>query len=311
MVSRSEYHGIVVVDKPAGMTSHDVVNVARKLFQTKRIGHTGTLDPDATGVLVLCLGQATRLAEYLSASQKHYHAEVTFGITTNTQDASGEILHKRDASDLTRETVDAVLPRFRGNIQQIPPMVSAVHYQGKRLYELAREGITVERAPRTVEISHLEMTHWQPGDNPTATLEITCSTGTYIRTLAADIGDAVETGAIMATLRRLWVGDSQHHFALENASTLDQLQERAATEALAEIVLSMRLAVASWTQAILTPEQVTEIKMGRFLPLDAVTFDVKSDADAPIALLDEAGTVCALGKIEADTLRPVKVLLEQ
>ncbi len=311
MASRSEYHGIVVVDKPAGMTSHDVVNVARKLFQTKRIGHTGTLDPDATGVLVLCLGQATRLAEYLSASQKHYRADVTFGIVTNTQDASGEILHKRDASALTRDTVDAVLSRFRGKIQQMPPMVSAVHHQGKRLYELAREGVTVERAPRTIEISHLKMTQWQSGANPTATLEITCSTGTYIRTLAADIGDAVETGAIMATLRRLWVGDSQHHFVLENASTLEQLRERADARTLAEIVLPMRAAVASWTQVVLTPEQVERIRMGQFVPHSEIELSTPFVEETPLALLDEHGNLCALGKIEADTLRPMKVLLEQ
>ena len=124
----TEFHGVVVVDKPAGMTSHDVVHQARRLFRTKRIGHTGTLDPDATGVLVLCLGKATRLAEYLSAAYKRYRAEIVFGFETDTQDASGRVLAERDAPALTEVALRALLPRFRGTIQQIPPMVSALHH---------------------------------------------------------------------------------------------------------------------------------------------------------------------------------------
>ena len=300
------------MDKPAGMTSHDVVNQARRIFQTKRIGHTGTLDPDATGVLVLCLGQATRLAEYLSASEKHYTADIVFGIETDTQDASGTVTNQQNASALTRDAVLAALPHFRGTIQQIPPMVSAIHHEGKRLYELAREGKTVEREARNVTISHLELTDWKPSANPIATVEVTCSTGTYIRTLAADIGTAVGTGAIMATLRRVWVGDSQHHFSLEYASTLDELRERADAGTLAKIVLPMRSAVASWMQTTLTPEQLARIKMGQFLSHTEVKFSMPNVENAgTLALLDEQGNLCALGRIEADKLRPVKVLMEQ
>src|SRR5579871_4611704 len=156
-ISRSDYDGLLIVDKPAGMTSHDVVNAVRKLFHTKRVGHTGTLDPDATGVLVLCLGQATRLAEYLSASRKHYVTTVVFGVETATQDASGAVIAERDAGFLTAERVAALLPRFRGTILQVPPMVSARHHQGKRLYELAREGVTVEREARQIHIVSLEL----------------------------------------------------------------------------------------------------------------------------------------------------------
>ena len=203
----SAINGIVVVDKPAGMTSHDVVGVARKLFRTKRVGHTGTLDPDATGVLVLCLGNATRLAEYLSAARKHYVADVVFGVETDSQDASGQVVAERDAAHLTQADVSAILPAFRGAIQQVPPMVSALHHEGQRLYDLARQGIVVERAARAVQIDELELTVWTPGVHPTARLEITCSTGTYIRSLAADIGAAAGVGGMMQTLRRTWVGE--------------------------------------------------------------------------------------------------------
>ena len=191
------------------MTSHDVVGVARKLFRTKRVGHTGTLDPDATGVLVLCLGNATRLAEYLSAARKHYVADVVFGIETDSQDASGQVVAERDAAHLTQADVNAILPAFRGAIQQVPPMVSALHHEGQRLYDLARQGIMVERAARAVQIDELELTASIPGAHPTARLEITCSTGTYIRSLAADIGAAAGVGGMMQTLRRTWVGERE------------------------------------------------------------------------------------------------------
>jgi tRNA pseudouridine55 synthase len=309
VASPSEYHGIVVVDKPAGMTSHDVVGAARRIFHTKRIGHTGTLDPDATGVLVLCLGQATRLAEYLSASQKHYIATVHFGVETDTQDASGTITAIRDASQLTEADVRAVLPKFRGTIQQIPPMVSAVHHQGKRLYELARQGVTVERDARTVHIAELELTAWTKLEKPWATLEITCSTGTYIRTLAADIGTAVGTGALMASLRRTWVGSQAYAFILDDAHTLDELRERAETHALAETVLPMAQAVRDWTQVSLTPEQTGRIGMGQFLNLEDVPLSEQCPTPL-LALLDEHGRLCAVGRIEEEKLRPVKVLLE-
>ena len=167
----SEYNGIVIVDKPMSVTSHDVVDAARRLYHTRRVGHTGTLDPDATGVLVLCLGYATRLAEYLSASRKNYIAEIKFGVESDSQDASGRIIAERDAAHFTEADLVALLPRFRGTIEQIPPMVSALHHEGKRLYELAREGITVERVARPVQIDRLEALDFSAGIHPIAKLE--------------------------------------------------------------------------------------------------------------------------------------------
>lgn len=325
-------HGIVVIDKPAGMTSHDVVSIARRLFWTKRVGHTGTLDPDATGVLVLCLGQATRLAEYLSASRKHYVTEVRFGIETDTQDASGTTTSECDASHLTADLVSELLPRFRGAIQQVPPMVSALHYEGKRLYELARQGVTVERAARNIEIDALEMTAFSHGIQPKATLEVTCSTGTYIRTLAADIGAAAGTGAIMQTLRRTWVGDTKNHFALEDAHTLDDLHRRADAGTIWEIVLPPAAALSGWIQLTADTEQLARLRNGQPLSLMNIpitswrnlpdSFDFSASINAPIdandidvkeatrvALLDDAGEIAAIARFdfEAGQLRPIKV----
>ena len=259
----SEYNGIVVVDKPAGVTSHDVVDAARRLYRTKRVGHTGTLDPDATGVLVLCLGYATRLAEYLSASRKNYIAEVKFGIESDTQDASGKITREQDASHLTQADLLTLLPRFRGTIEQVPPMVSALHHEGKRLYELAREGITVERDARPVQINGLELLDFAPGTNPIARIEITCSTGTYIRTLAADLGEAAGTGALMQSLRRTWVGDSQRDFNLQAAHTLDELRPKHDDGTLGETVVSLSAALKSWPQAAMDEAEITRIRNGQ------------------------------------------------
>ena len=319
----SNINGIVVVDKPAGMTSHDVVGVARKLFRTKRVGHTGTLDPDATGVLVLCLGNATRLAEYLSAARKHYVAEVTFGIETDTQDAGGQVLVERDASHLTEAAVQELLPAFRGTIQQIPPMVSALHHEGQRLYDLARQGITVERAARAIQIDELELTRFAPRAHPIATLEITCSTGTYIRALVADLGKVAGTGGMMQSLRRTWVGEQLNEvdrpFTLERANTLDELRERAQAGTLNEIVLPLSVALSGWPQLLLNAEQVVDVRHGRALPLSGIASaqrrnwhllenqSEQSGTESLVALLDESGEVIAVAHIRNGQAQPHKV----
>ena len=160
-------NGILVVDKPAGMTSHDVVGKVRRAAGTKRVGHTGTLDPDATGVLVICIGPATRLAEYFVDRGKNYSAVCSLGVTTTSEDASGEILTRTSAAHITEDNVREVIPQFIGEIQQIPPMVSAVHHNGQRLYELARAGEVVEREARTIRIDSIALTNFEPSDSPT------------------------------------------------------------------------------------------------------------------------------------------------
>jgi tRNA pseudouridine55 synthase len=192
--------GVLVIDKPAGMTSHDVVDVVRRRFRVKRVGHGGTLDPDATGVLVVGLGRATRFLSYAQASPKRYRAVARLGVTTSTQDASGDVLEERpvevDGVELSRAVAG-----FRGEIEQVPPMVSAVKVGGERLYEKARRGEEVERAARRVTIFELEVVELCPR-TAEVTLEVLCSGGTYVRTLIHDLGAELGCGAHMASLRR-------------------------------------------------------------------------------------------------------------
>ncbi len=300
--------GIVVVNKSAGMTSHDVVDVLRRLFRTKRIGHTGTLDPDATGVLVLCVGNATRLVEYLTAARKHYVTEIVLGIETDTQDASGNIVTERDADHLTEADVLALLPRFRGTIEQVPPMVSARHHEGKRLYELARAGITVEREPRPVQIDALEMTAFLPGPRPQATLEVTCSTGTYIRTLAADIGAAAGTGGMMRTLLRTWVGNADGAFTLADAHSLEELRCRAEEQTLSGVVIPLEAVVADWLTARLDAAQTARFRSGQAVPRSEIRLTCEPlEQTSPVAVLDDFGALCGLAKLDIDQLHPMKV----
>ncbi|MFN3422811.1 MAG: tRNA pseudouridine(55) synthase TruB, partial [Armatimonadota bacterium] len=187
-LSVKEPEGVLLLLKPSGMTAHDVVDFVRKQLKMKRVGHTGTLDPLASGLMVLCLGRATRLAEFLSGLDKVYRFEMVLGVTTKTQDAEGEIEEIRSTEKITAEQLEETLERFVGEIEQVPPMLSAMHYQGKRLYELARKGVEVERPPRKVQIYRLTLLEWWDKPVKRALIEVHCSRGTYIRTLASDIG---------------------------------------------------------------------------------------------------------------------------
>lgn len=198
----SQPEGILVVDKPAGMTSHDVVDEARERFGTRKVGHAGTLDPDATGILVLGLGRGTRLLDIAQAYPKRYRAEARFGVTTTTQDASGEVVDRAPAGDLDADRVATALESFQGDIEQVPPMVSAVKVGGERLYEKARRGEEVEREPRPVTIYSFDLLEFAAGDEPVARFDVVCSAGTYVRTLVHDLGAAVGTGAHLTSLRR-------------------------------------------------------------------------------------------------------------
>ena len=210
--------GFLNVDKPAGMTSHDVVALLRRELRLRKLGHAGTLDPLATGVLALCVGPATRLSEYVMRTQKRYRAELLAGVSTDTHDAEGRIVAERDPGNLTREQVEAALSPFRGEFEQLPPMHSAVRQNGRRLYELARAGQTVERRPRRVSVQEMRLVDWAP---PRFTLELACSAGTYVRSLAQDLGEALGTGAHLSALTRTASGA----FRLEDAITPQQLLE--------------------------------------------------------------------------------------
>lgn len=212
-------NGILLIDKPRDWTSHDVVGKLRGILREKRIGHSGTLDPMATGLLVVFVGRATRAVEFAEADEKEYLAGLRLGLETDTQDTTGNVL-RACGRPVTREELEAVLPRFRGEISQIPPMYSAVKVNGKKLYEIARKGGEVERKPRQVTISRLEVLGENAGD---FRLDVVCSKGTYIRTLCHDIGQALGVGGVMSALRRTRAGG----FSVENAYTLEQVQSAA------------------------------------------------------------------------------------
>ena len=213
--------GIINVNNPLGITSHDVVYRLRKILGIKKIGHTGTLDPDAEGVLPMCIGRGTKLAEELTAKEKQYLAELTLGIVTDTQDISGEVLERQDVS-LNEEKIKEAIMSFVGDIEQVPPMYSAVKVDGKKLYELAREGKTVELAPRPVTIFAIDIQSVDLRENK-VTFLVDCSKGTYIRTLCHDIGKKLGCGGVMSALKRTRSGD----FKIENAFTLEEVEEKA------------------------------------------------------------------------------------
>jgi tRNA pseudouridine55 synthase len=210
---------VLVVDKPAGPTSHDVVARIRRVVGHTRVGHTGTLDPAATGVLVVCLGRATRLVRFLQAGTKTYAATIQLGIETDTQDATGAELVRTDASHLDEATVCGALTAFQGRFEQVPPMVSAVKVDGERLHVKARRGETVDRAARPVEVSSLVLESFVPGEVAEVSVVLTCSAGTYVRTIAHDLGTALGVGGSLVSLRRLANGA----FSVEEAVTLEQI----------------------------------------------------------------------------------------
>lgn len=288
-------NGILNIDKPAGMTSHDVVGRVRRLAHQKRVGHAGTLDPDATGVLLVCLGQATRLSDYLAAEGKRYRAVLALGQTTTSEDASGEVLTEADASHVTENDLSALLPRFTGDVQQIPPMVSAVHHEGKRLYELARAGITVERMARTIRIDGITLLDFTPGVLALATLDIACGKGTYIRTLCADLGAALGVGGHMQSLRRTQVGA----FTADAAMPLDALTE----ENLPKLLVSSASALGAWSAHHADTEDAwSAVKAGRSLPS-------RLPPGTEARILDETGELIALGRADGEWLRPFKVFV--
>lgn len=209
--------GIIVIDKPKGISSFDVIRSLRKILKEKKIGHTGTLDPLATGVMILCVGKATKLASDLEAKDKIYLASFDIGYSTDSYDIEGKILEKSD-KDVSKEEIEKVIPKFLGDIKQIPPMYSAIKVQGKKLYELARKGIEIEREERNVKIDFIELLDYE---NNKATIRTKVSKGCYIRSLIYDIGRTLDTYATMTKLRREQVGNS----ALQHAFTIEEIEQ--------------------------------------------------------------------------------------
>jgi tRNA pseudouridine55 synthase len=224
-------NGVIVVDKPGGLTSFDVVARVRRALGERRVGHTGTLDPMATGVLPVCVGEATKLVPFLMSGDKEYDAEALLGVTTDTLDATGKVLATVDAGAVTREALQALLPRFTGTIQQRPPMHSALRVDGKRLYELARQGLEVEREARPVVVHAIDLL---AVELPRFRLRVRCGKGTYIRSLAADMGEALGVGAHLTALRRTRVGAFTLADAVPLAALTPATLLRSPAEALAD-----------------------------------------------------------------------------
>jgi len=292
--------GILVVNKPQGMTSHDVVDVVRRLYGTRKVGHAGTLDPMATGVLVICLGQATRLAEYLSQHDKSYQAVVRLGQVTDTYDAEGRVTAESPGALPARETIEWALEPFRGMILQVPPAYSALKVQGQPLYRRARRGETVNPAPRPVVIRRLELTNW---DAPLATLEVDCSPGTYIRSLAHDLGMALGCGAHLAGLVRTRSG----HFTLNDAQPLEALEQEAEGRRWRRHLLPMQLALVDFDALELTEEEVARLAQGQEVAGPAARQSMVAAAYSP------GGQFVAVVKFDATSGRwhPKKVFADR
>lgn len=288
--------GLLVVDKPAGWTSHDVVAKLRGATHQRRIGHAGTLDPDATGVLLVGVGRATRLLRFLQETTKEYRGEIAFGVATTTLDAAGEEL-ARAPMPVTEEQVRAAMTRFVGAIEQVPPMVSALKVGGRRLHELAREGKEVERAPRPVTVHAFVLESFTPGEYPRATVRIECSSGTYIRSLAADLGEALGGHAHLAVLRRLRVGA----FTLADARPLDAL-----VAAPAAALLTPAEALRGMETHTVSTEAAARIATGRvFTEVDA---PAAVTGVGPFAFVGPDGTLLAVYELSRDRLKPAVVI---
>lgn len=263
-------HGVTVVDKPAGVTSHDVVGMLRRRFGERRIGHAGTLDPDATGVLVVAVGNATRLLRFVEKTRKIYSGEVVLGTSTSTLDSSGDVIETFDMSTVTIDDARAaVAANLVGEIEQVPPMVSAIRVDGKRLHELAREGIEIERSPRPVTIHRFDVVGWaEPG---VLEIEVECSAGTYIRTLADDLGRLLGGGAHLRNLRRTRVGD----FTLTEAGPPDE-----------SALLPVERAVMALERVEVDADVAASVANGRVLEA--------WDGDGPWAVFDTSGLLLAV-----------------
>ncbi|NLG71089.1 MAG: tRNA pseudouridine(55) synthase TruB [Chloroflexi bacterium] len=251
--------GVLVVDKPVGLTSHDVVQIIRRGTGIRRAGHTGTLDPRASGVLVILIGPAVRLSEYVSASDKRYQATIRLGSSTDTYDSEGRITSTADIGDITEEKFNEILQQFVGEMEQVPPPYSAVKVKGKKAYEMARHGQEVDLEPRTVQVYSLEVLEWAP---PEAVIDVYCSSGTYVRSLAHDLGKELGTGAHLIGLRRTKSG----RFTLRDAVPLRRLQEAFDAGNWYRYLIPAAEALSDWPMVELDADAVELIRHGHRVP---------------------------------------------
>ncbi len=254
--------GVLVVDKPVGLTSHDVVQIVRKGTNIRRAGHTGTLDPRASGVLVILIGPAVRLSEYVSASDKRYQAVVRLGVSTDTYDADGRVEHTAPVN-VTETQFEVALKDFIGEIEQVPPPYSAVKVKGRKAYEMAREGEEVDLSPRKIKVYNLELLEWAP---PEAVIDVYCSSGTYVRSLAHDLGTKLGCGAHLVGLRRTKSG----RFTLRDAVSMRKLKEHFDNGTWYQLLIPAAEALSDWPAIELSAEQVDAIRHGHRIVADPI-----------------------------------------
>ena len=278
-------HGLAVVDKPAGITSHDVVGMLRKRFDERQVGHAGTLDPDATGVLLVGVGKATRLLRFLTALGKTYTADVVLGTSTSTLDASGEVTGTYDMSAITVEMARTAAAQLTGPIMQVPPMVSALHVDGKRLHQLAREGIEVERQPRPVTVYSFDVRGTVDDDPAVLRIEVRCSAGTYIRSLADDLGRLLGGGAHLRNLRRTAVGSFGESEALPPGEC---------------VLMAPVDALRDYSRVAVDGPAAEMIRHGRVLD--------RFDGEGPWAVVDEHGSLLAVYESFGAAAKPAVVI---
>jgi tRNA pseudouridine55 synthase len=293
-------NGILVVAKEPGPTSHDIVALIRRLTGVKRVGHGGTLDPFAAGVLPIFLGHATRLVEYHLADQKEYRALVCFGARSTTDDLDGELTPAGAAPG--RDAVEEALPAFRGEIEQVPPDYSAVRIAGRKAYELARHGEKVELRARRVTIHRLELVNWDGSDpdRPVATVEVRCSAGTYIRAIARDLGERLGSGAYLGALTRTASGP----FTLDQARPLDEVRAALTTGRAEEILLPMDTGLESYPLMKIGAQDLASLARGQHLK--------RGREDGPeglVRVVDESGRLVAIARAGEGLLKPEKVFV--
>lgn len=306
--------GVLIVNKEAGWTSHDVVAKVRHLLGGTKVGHAGTLDPAATGLLPLLIGKGTRIAEYLLEWDKEYHAVLRLGETTDTQDATGTVVDRQAMDQVTPAAIREAVERFRGVIEQVPPMYSAVKVAGVPLYKSARAGKTIVREARTVVIHELEILAIAGRD---VTLRVVCSKGTYIRTLCADIGAALGVGAYLFTLERNRVGP----LTLDRALTVDTIATRQALGCLGEDLLSLDWVLQDFPALVVDEQTASRVRHGVPVPLSRIIRRKtgqenaqKFPAGMPVRIHDDSGRLLAIGRLlseQHETITIEKVLLRQ
>lgn len=314
--------GLLVVDKPPACTSHDVVARVRRILTTSKVGHAGTLDPSATGVLLVGVGKATRILQFLQNLAKEYRATVQFGIATDSQDADGEVISRTEC-DLQVEQVRAAAEHLVGEISQVPPMVSAVRVDGERLYKAARRGEVVERAPRTVRVHAFEVEEFDRAAQ-VATVYVKCSSGTFVRTLGADLGEMLGCGAHVQSLRRLGIGS----FGESEALPLSDLEAMNPSEA-AQSVLPMHVALRDFPSRAVEGNEYRAVSHGRPLEVarevpkrpgelpvmaaaragDRPAHEAGMTAGVPVAILDPEGQLIAVYRRSSGKLKPAAVLI--